>query len=229
MAKSSSGRTRPTVWRLLASRHADDAFDGEGARRYGGRWNHSGTPMVYASSSLSLAALELFVHLEPENAPLDLVAIAASLPAGMVIPELTVSELPEGWRSFPATEGLREIGTAWAQSAESLALWVPSAVIPSERNLLLNPRHADSDRIRVESIEPFYFDPRMWKPEQQRPAATRPPSPKRKSQRSQSHRQTAPASQAPALPPRSTAPSRAPAPRASSKASRGAPRQKSRS
>ncbi len=163
MAKLPPSRPRITLWRLVAAKHADHAFDGEGARRYGGRWNHSGTPMAYAAATLSLAVLELFVHLEPENAPGDMMAIAASLPAGLRIPELTLAKMPKGWRAYPAPVSLRELGTTWAQSAESLALWVPSAVIPAERNLLLNPRHPDIHRLRVESKEPFQFDPRMWK------------------------------------------------------------------
>ncbi|MGA9671505.1 MAG: RES family NAD+ phosphorylase, partial [Terracidiphilus sp.] len=70
------------VWRLCRERYAGEAFSGHGARLYGGRWNSAGTPMVYASSSLALAAIELFVHLEPNQQPADLVSIAAELPAG---------------------------------------------------------------------------------------------------------------------------------------------------
>ncbi len=166
MATHPSGRTRPTVWRLLAARYTDDAFDGEGARLFGGRWNHGGTPMVYTSSSLSLAALELFVHLEPETAPDDLVAIRATLPSELPIPKLTPAALPKSWRTYPAAESLKSLGTRWAQSRDSLALWVPSSIIPTERNLLINPRHPESHRIQVETVEPFHFDPRMWKQEQ---------------------------------------------------------------
>ena len=166
MPKHPLGHTSPTVWRLLARRWANDAFDGEGARRYGGRWNHIGTPMVYTSSCLSLATLELFVHLEPENAPDDLVAICATLPGLMPIPELTPAALPESWRTYPAAASLKKLGTHWAESGESLALWVPSTIIPTERNLLINPRHPESQHIQVETVEPFNFDPRMWKQEQ---------------------------------------------------------------
>ena len=61
------------------------AFDGEGARTAGGRWHHHGDAVVYASSSLSLASLELFVHLDPEEMPDDLVAIPADIPDDLAI------------------------------------------------------------------------------------------------------------------------------------------------
>ena len=65
------------VWRICRARYADESFTGRGARRFGGRWNSPGVPMVYCSSSLALAAIELFVHIEPNLQPDDLVAIAA--------------------------------------------------------------------------------------------------------------------------------------------------------
>jgi RES domain-containing protein len=151
------------VWRLTATRFADRAYTGEGARLYGGRWNHAGTPLVYTSGTLSLAAVEYFVHLEPDIAPDHLAARAAEIPGDLRIPVLSLADLPVNWRSYPAPERLKELGTGWARSRVSVALSVPSAVIPHERNLLLNPLHPDYIRIRLLPPEPFSFDPRMWK------------------------------------------------------------------
>lgn len=151
------------VWRITTARHAERAFDGEGARLYGGRWNHSGTPLVYTSWTLSLCALEYFVHLEPAMAPRSLVAIRAEIPADLRIESLEPSELPPDWRTYPAPDSLKDLGTAWARKQEAAALSVPSAVIPHERNVLLNPAHPDFGRIRIHPAEPFAFDPRMWK------------------------------------------------------------------
>ena len=81
------------VWRICRARFAAEAFSGSGARRFGGRWNSPGVPMVYASSSLALAAIELFVHLEPAQQPDDLVAIAASLPKGEPAQRLDPDEI----------------------------------------------------------------------------------------------------------------------------------------
>ena len=150
------------VWRITTARHAERAFDGEGARLYGGRWNHSGTPLVYTSLTLSLCALEYFVHLEPALAPRSLVAIRAEIPLDLRIGALDVGGLPSDWRVYPAPDRLKDLGTAWARGTEAAALVVPSAVIPHERNVLFNPRHPDFGRIRIHPAEPFAFDPRMW-------------------------------------------------------------------
>lgn len=149
------------VWRVCSKRH--QRFDGEGARRYGGRWNHQGTSVVYTSGSLSLAALELFVHVDIDIAPADLMAIQADVPDSLTIEAIKIESLPKDWRRYPAPETLKDIGTAWAAKASTAILAVPSAVIPGERNYLLNPAHRDFKRIRIHKPTPFRFDPRMWK------------------------------------------------------------------
>jgi RES domain-containing protein len=87
------------VWRIARSAH--QALDGEGARQFGGRWNSPGIPMLYTSQNLSLAGLELLVHVDPGAAPSDLVALRVEVPedSGLSIP---ASELPDGWRDYPA-------------------------------------------------------------------------------------------------------------------------------
>jgi len=150
------------VWRITSAPYAERAFDGEGARLYGGRWNHPGTAIVYAAHTLSLCALEYFVHLEPELAPKRLVAIPAEIPADVRMGSLEVQDLPADWRSYPAPDSLKDLGTAWARRGETVVLSVPSSIIPHERNYLINPAHPDFIRIRTLAAEPFAFDPRMW-------------------------------------------------------------------
>ena len=147
------------VWRLCKRRHA--AFDGEGARLAGGRWNRAGTAVVYTSEALSLAALELLVHGDPGLLPADLVAIAAELPEGIAPERVDSGSLPKNWRRYPAPDALGQIGTDWARRLSSVALSVPSVLVPRERNVLLNPAHADFRAIRVGKPEPFSFDPRL--------------------------------------------------------------------
>jgi RES domain-containing protein len=149
------------VWRICSRQH--QRFDGEGARRFGGRWNHVGTSVVYTSGSLSLAALELFVHLDIDVIPPNLVAIRAEVPDSLTIETVKIASLPKNWRGYPAPEAVKDIGTTWAAKDSTAILAVPSAVIPEERNYLLNPTHADFKRIRVRRPVPFRFDPRMWK------------------------------------------------------------------
>jgi RES domain-containing protein len=137
------------------------AFDGEGARRHGGRWNRPGIPVVYTSASLALAALEVFVNLERPQPPSDLVAIAADIPETLTISRIPLSELPANWGSYPPPAALADLGTRWARELKSPVLAVPSAVIPPELNYLLNPLHPQFKRIRVGDPEPFRFDPRL--------------------------------------------------------------------
>lgn len=149
------------VWRVCSRRYR--AFDGEGARLYGGRWNPHGTRAVYTSGSLSLAALECFVNLDPDLLPRGLVAMPAEIPDDVRIQQITIRDLPRNWRDAPAPEALRDLGTAWVSRGATAVLAVPSAVIPKEWNYLLNPAHPDFRRIRMGGPEPFRFDPRMWK------------------------------------------------------------------
>lgn len=149
------------LWRICRARRAASAFDGEGARRYPGRWNHRNVPVVYCARSLSLATLEYFVHLDPDDFPDDLVSIRASLPDEVPVEHLDPARLPSDWRRVPGPDELRDIGTEWSVSARTVALLVPSAVTPVEENVLLNPRHLDMRELTQLAPEPFSFDPRM--------------------------------------------------------------------
>jgi len=149
------------VWRLCRKKYA--AFDGEGARLAGGRWNRPGTAVVYTSATLSLAVLEYFVNLSSDQAPADLVEVSAEVPEGLAITTLDPSSLPRGWRRYPAPESLAGTGSRWAEERKTAVLAVPSAVVPQEKNYLLNPGHPEFRRITVGKPQPFSLDLRMWK------------------------------------------------------------------
>lgn len=118
--------------------------------------------MVYTSSTLALAALELFVHLDASEVPEDLVAIPAGIPAALQIARIKPTQLPADWRHYPAPQSLGDIGTRWAREGKTAILTVPSAIIPTELNYLLNPVHPAFKQIRVGKPAPFQFDPRMF-------------------------------------------------------------------
>ncbi|MGH9366177.1 MAG: RES family NAD+ phosphorylase, partial [Thermoanaerobaculia bacterium] len=118
---------------------------------------------VYTSESLALAALEYLVNVDPETAPGDLVAVAAVIPDEVAIKRLSADDLPKRWRRFPAPPELDMLGTKLAASLETAVLQVPSAVVPQESNLILNPRHPDFAKIVVRDPIPFAFDTRVWK------------------------------------------------------------------
>ncbi|MFN7941106.1 MAG: RES family NAD+ phosphorylase [Thermoanaerobaculia bacterium] len=157
----------PQVWRIVKAAYARRAFDGEGARLYGGRWNSPGVRMVYTSDSLALAALELLTQLnEPSLLP-SFVAIAAEIPDDAVR-ETKPGELPAHWRSHPAPPELQALGDAWARSRASLALRVPSAIVPRQSNFLLNPEHPDLAKLKTRRPEPFDFDLRLLRRDRSR-------------------------------------------------------------
>jgi RES domain-containing protein len=149
------------VWRIASAAHA--AFDGEGARRYGSRWTPRGVPAVFTSATLSLAALERFVHTDSDLEPADLVAIPIEISDDIAIEFVDVETLTTGWRTFPPPPALSVIGEQWLRASRTAILSVPSVVIPHERNLVLNPMHRDFARLSIGRSEPFSFDPRMWK------------------------------------------------------------------
>ncbi len=150
----------PVAWRIVKARYAEQAFDGEGARLYGGRWNSPGVRMVYASDSIALAALELLTQLNDATLLPKFVTIAADFDAKLGS-DLERSKLPRDWRSHPAPPELQQLGDAWVKRGSSLALRVPSAVVPQQFNWLLNPEHAEFSRLAIGKPEPFEFDLRL--------------------------------------------------------------------
>ena len=152
-----------SLWRIAKRKYADTAFNGEGARRVGGRWNSRGQGMVYASGTLSLAALEVFVHLEVEDVGAMFSFIRADVPTDANIEYLEMDRLPPDWRNIPAPSTLAAIGDRWFRSRETAILAVPSAIIPVEYNYLINPTHPDFAKFSLGSPQPFELDPRLWK------------------------------------------------------------------
>ncbi len=149
-------------WRICRRRYAAEAASGAGARLYGGRWNSRGVSVVYASTSLALAAVETFVNLEPNLRPADLVSIEGDIPDTVGVRRLDPAILPTDWRET-RDESLHRFGDEWVQSGESVALLVPSAAIRGEWNVLLNPAHPDFRKMRFGKPERFEFDARMFR------------------------------------------------------------------
>jgi RES domain-containing protein len=150
-----------TAWRITKARHAAAAFDGEGARRAGGRWSSPGIPLVYTAESAALAALEVLVHLDAGL--LDrYVLIPCTFPEDLVL-RLDRRRLRAGWRAYPAPTGLQQLGDAWSKSRVSAVLDVPSVLIDKHSNYLLNPAHPDFARVKIGTPGPFDFDARLLK------------------------------------------------------------------
>lgn len=147
-------------WRIVPEDQAATAFDGEGARLYGGRWNSVGVAMVYASEHKSLAALELRVHINTTKRLKGYKCFAFEFDEKLVkvFPD---GSLPKDWQQEPPPPSLQRLGDAWVRASDSPILAVPSVIIPDERNYLLNPKHPEFAKIKIAKSEHFTFDPRL--------------------------------------------------------------------
>jgi RES domain-containing protein len=149
-----------SAFRIVKAALAETAFNGEGARRYGGRWNSPGTEVIYTAQSESLAMLELLVHLQARDLLLAYVTIRVDF-ADSLVESLPMNALPDRWRASPAPAELQMEGDRWARARRTAVLRVPSALVPRESNYLLNPNHADFARLALGAPERCDFDPRL--------------------------------------------------------------------
>jgi len=148
------------AFRIVKKRHALTAFSGDGARAYGGRWNEPGIPIVYAAQTRALAALESLAHYMGDERRIAFVVFELEVPDALVM-QLPAARLPADWRGEEASASTQAIGTEWQRRGESVALLVPSVLIPQEFCLLLNPEHPDTEKVIVRFPEPFEFDRRL--------------------------------------------------------------------
>ncbi len=148
------------VWRICAAKYQNTAFSGIGGLYVPGRWHTQGHKIVYTAENLSLASLEVFVHLESDR--LKLVATKAELDEELAVEEIAVESLPVNWQDSEMYPILQQIGRDWLLSKRSPILKVPSAIVPVEHNYLLNPEHPDL-KVTLDAPIGFKFDRRMWK------------------------------------------------------------------
>jgi RES domain-containing protein len=147
-------------WRIVPRDKAATAFDGEGARLYGGRWNSPGVSMVYASEHQSLATLEVRVHIDRTTMRRPYKAFKFHFDERLM-DVLPLNKLPGDWRREPPSPSIQQIGDAWVKSGAAVILVVPSVIIPNELNFLINPKHPDFPKLRIEKPTDFVFDPRL--------------------------------------------------------------------
>lgn len=151
---------RWTSFRIVKADYAASIWSGVGAREFGGRWNSKGVAVIYTAQNRSLAAMEQLVHL-----------VSPRLLRGYVIAgiefddadlrRIELGSLDAGWNDPVARPELRKYGDDWIRSSDSLALAVPSAVIPGEWNYLINPAHPRFGAATKSAPEPFVFDHRL--------------------------------------------------------------------
>lgn len=150
------------VYRIAREIYIGD-INGEGAKKYGGRWNQKGTSVLYTSQHESLATLELLVHTPGYAIPKDLKMLVLTLPDKISSTEIRIEDLPSDWDSYPAPDSLAKIGTKWVNSRNTLICKVPSVIIPSEWNILINPAHREISRIERKEVRSVNLDGRLKK------------------------------------------------------------------
>lgn len=149
------------LFRIVQSQHIATAWTGAGAQIYGGRWNPPGRPVVYLTTSISLAILEILVHLQNSMLMRSYQLLSIEVPEAL-LDTLEASELAADWRSPSPPDSTQRQGEAWLAEGEYVGLMVPSVIVPTEYNVLLNPQHQDFAQL-LDSVErePMMFDPRL--------------------------------------------------------------------
>ena len=153
------------LWRIATDAQEHQAHDlsGRGAELTGGRWNRKGQPVVYAASSVALACLETVVHLGAATLPLNRFLVEIQVPDDVWAHRTiyTVQGLAVGWDAVPEGMVSLDTGDDWLKTGSTALLQVPSAIVPEEHNVLINPRHAQAGRITARKVRRWIYDTRL--------------------------------------------------------------------
>ena len=146
------------VYRVCRAKFADD-LSGEGARLFGGRWNHKLSPCIYTAESRALAILEYTVNVNIDEIPRALCMATLEIPDEMTT--WAMAQLPGNWKDAPAPNSTKSMGTQWLKRGKTAVLKIPSVIIPDEFNFILNPVHPDAKRIKILDTKDLPFDIRI--------------------------------------------------------------------
>lgn len=150
------------AFRIVRAEFARELWSGVGGLHVDGRWQSRGRRIVYTAQSLSLAQLEVLVHITDRRQMPPLVYATVHIPDEVRVGSVAPDELHAAWRQFsPYSATTQVIGTRWLTEAKSAVLKVPSAISEHEWNYLLNPVHPDFERLRLAAPKPFAMDPRV--------------------------------------------------------------------
>jgi RES domain-containing protein len=148
------------IYRIALKKYIHD-LSGKGAKEAGGRWNHKGAAVVYTSERLSLATVEILVHLPLFLTSRNLMLATIHVPDSIVPHAVAIADLPKNWRYDPPPPSLAKIGNQWVSAGKYLLLRVPSAVVDKECNILINPEHPDMKHLSIVNVERFKMDERL--------------------------------------------------------------------
>ncbi|GEQ85741.1 hypothetical protein ULMS_12490 [Patiriisocius marinistellae] len=148
------------IYRIVKEAYKDD-LSGEGARLFGGRWNNRGDAMLYFSEHLSLCVLEILVHLDYQFIDNDFYYIEASIPKENLMSAQEQAVLLPQWNALVSQTHTENWGSLWLKNRTSLAMAVPSVVLPQENNILVNPKHPLISKLEITKVERLKIDERI--------------------------------------------------------------------
>ncbi len=149
------------VFRLSKTKFARD-LSGKGAEIAGGRWNSKGIPVIYCGASRALCTTEIAVHTPLGNIPEDYQIVSIKIP-DIGFYEIPESKLPKNWRVFPHSIDTQKLGDQFVKANKHLVMRVPSAVVQGDFNFIINPRHKDFSKVKIQNVQAFSFDERLFK------------------------------------------------------------------
>ena len=146
------------VFRITKAKYANQLY----ASGLEGRWNEKGEEVIYAAESRSLACLENLVHKSGLGGTITYRTMIIYIPDTLEIQQVSLKDLPEGWNEISLNRECQRLGSSWYGARNAPVLRVPSAVIPTEHNYVINTRHPDFKHIRLIESVPFFFDKRLY-------------------------------------------------------------------
>ena len=149
------------IYRISKSKYVATALLGNGSALAPGRWNSAGMRLAYAATSVSLAMLEVLVHVNREDVPLGLRLLTYAIPDAAVA-DLPATHWPPGWDKLPYNDAVRAVGDGFVRDNRHLAMRVPSVVARGEFNILINPAHASFGDIALQANNPLAMDERLF-------------------------------------------------------------------
>lgn len=153
------------LWRIAADTpdHTADEMTGAGARISGGRWNRPGNAMLYCGANIALATLESFVHFGEDALPLNRYLVEIDVPDEVWKRAADMRNPPVGWQAIPPGAISLDIGDNWVKANTSALMVVPSVIVPEEYNVLINPLHPDTNKLKARKLRQWTYDSRLRK------------------------------------------------------------------
>lgn len=148
------------LFRVVRDRYLLD-LSGTGSKLFGGRWNSPGIPALYTSASRSLAVLESLTNTPPAILKNDFSILILEITGRILTDEFYEKDLPGNWKTYPAPINLARLGDKWLMTRKKLLLKVPSVVISSEFNFIINPLHKDMKKVKIIAAEKLELDTRV--------------------------------------------------------------------